>query len=198
MEARERKTKKDWAEEVKTLLDVNDYSVPVAFAHHRLVVKGYVDRVDISTEHGETVACHKRLWEKEGVAYRPEHYLPLLGRKPGALDHARSFRDLNLPGCFEILRRKLESQEGHQGTKEYIAVLQLLLKRPVCVVAGAIERAISLTYPNASIIRLYCCTEEYAQSSVFSLDGREHLKGIEIAHPDLKAYATLINEEARS
>jgi len=178
--------------------DKNDYSVPVAFAHHRLVVKGYVDRVEVFSQDGEAVASHKRIWEKESVSYRPEHYLPLLNRKPGALDHARPFLDLNLPDCFETLRRKLESQEGHQGTKEYIAVLQLLVKRSVPVVAKAIVRALPLPYPQASIVRLYCCTEETIQASTFSLDGREHLKGIEVSRPDLKAYQSLTETEVRS
>ena len=29
------------------------------------------------------------LWEKEAIAFKPIHYLELLERKPGALDHAK-------------------------------------------------------------------------------------------------------------
>ena len=181
-----------------TRFDKNAYSVPVAYAHHRLTVKGYVDRVEIFTRDGEMIAHHSRLWGKEGISYRPEHYLPLLERKPGALDHAVPFLDMNLPECFDTLRLKLESMDGHAGTKEFIGVLQLLMKRPVSVVAGAIKRALDLSYPSASIIRLYCCSEEYAKEAVFSLDGREHLKGVQVDNPDLHAYATLTNEEVRS
>ncbi len=177
--------------------DTNDYSVPVALAHHRVTVKGYVDRVELVTREGERIAVHARLWGKEGISYQLAHYLPLLTRKPGALDHAIPFLDLNLPGGFETLRRKLEAEAGHAGTKEFIAVLQLLLKRPLSVVAKAIERALPLPYPSASIIRLYCCTEEHVQA-LFSLDGREHLKGVQVKRPDLRAYAVLTDGEARS
>ena len=74
-------------------------------------------------------------------------------------------------------------------------MLQLLLRRSISVVTRAIERALPLPYPSASIIRLYCCSEEYAQASVFSLNGREHLKGVQVDRPDLTAYAVLTDGE---
>ena len=175
--------------------DKNDYSVPVAHAHHRVTIKGYVDRVKIFTKSGELIAHHARLWEKERVVYRPEHYLPLLERKPGALDHAAPLMGLNLPGDFDTLRRKLEAREGHGGTKEYIGVLRLLERRSVNVVVRAIRRALPLPYPSASIIRMYCCPEEFARDNTFSLDGREHLKGVRVDAPDLWAYGFLMGEE---
>lgn len=178
--------------------DRNDYSVPVQYAHHRLVAKGFVNRVDVFTKEGEQIASHRRIWKKECVSYEPEHYLPLLTRKPGALDHARPFLDLTLPDCFDTLRRKLESEEGHRGTKEYIAVLQLLMKRPLPVVTKAIERALPLPCPSASIVRLYCCPEETISTQTFSLDGREQLKGIEVKAPNLTAYGSLTEKEGQS
>lgn len=67
--------------------DHNDYSVPVRYAHHPVVVKGYVDRVEICYRQ-EWIATHRRLWGQEDVSFEPLHYLALLERKPGALDHA--------------------------------------------------------------------------------------------------------------
>ena len=63
--------------------DGNDYSVPVRYAHHPVVVKGYVDRVVIY-ELQKVIARHRRLWGKAGVRFEPVHYLALLERKPGA------------------------------------------------------------------------------------------------------------------
>ena len=68
--------------------DHNDYSAPVRYAHHPVVVKGYVDRVEICYRQ-EWIATHQRLWGQEDVCFEPLHYLALLERKPGALDHAR-------------------------------------------------------------------------------------------------------------
>ena len=59
----------------------NDYSVPVAYAHHELTVKGYIDRVEIYNGL-KMIARHNRNWGKESVSYEPVHYLPLLERKP--------------------------------------------------------------------------------------------------------------------
>jgi len=41
--------------------------------------------------------------------------LPLLERKPGAIDHARPMADLNLPDCFNVLRRRLENEQQRTG-----------------------------------------------------------------------------------
>jgi hypothetical protein len=90
--------------------DDNDYSVPVSYAHHEILVKGYVDRVVLC--HKDTaVAEHVRSWGKEGVFFDYRHYLGLLERKPGSLDHARPLMDLHLPECFDTLRRRLEGEE---------------------------------------------------------------------------------------
>ena len=73
--------------------DRNDYSVPVRFAHCPVVIKGYIDRVEVC-RFDERIASHPRLWTKEGVHFDPVHYLALLERKPGGLDYARGDRDL--------------------------------------------------------------------------------------------------------
>ena len=76
--------------------DANDYSVPVRYAHHPVVVKGYVDRVEVF-HRAEGIAAHERIWDQEQVSLEPVHYLALLECKPGALDHARPLEDWPLP-----------------------------------------------------------------------------------------------------
>jgi len=172
----------------------NDYSVPVAFAHHELTVKGYVDRVEIFNGL-KLVARHKRIWGKESVSYDPIHYLPLLERKPGALDYAQPLFDFKLPECFDILRRKLESQRGHEGTKEYIQSLLLIEKYSLGRVQKAIKKALRLPYPSSQIVKLYCMPEEKTELATFSLAGREHLKGIEVRSTNPGAYSSLTSME---
>ena len=108
----------------------NDYSVPTQFAHHEIILKAYVDKIMLHTKAGEHIASHNRIWLKYRVNYDPKHYLRLLSFKPGALDYAQPFREIQLPECFNVLRKKLEAlfPDKHQGTKEYIEVLQLLEK----------------------------------------------------------------------
>lgn len=177
--------------------DSNDYSVPVRYAHHEITVKGFVDCVEIFSRDGERIAQHERIWEKERVSYKPEHYLPLLERKPGSLDHSVPLMRLELPVCFDVLRRELEAQKGHEGTKDYIAVLRLLERHPASRVARAIERSLSLPYPSIDVIRLYALPEERPAAAVFCLDGREHLKGVRVDCPDLSAYSSLLEEGGR-
>lgn len=175
--------------------DDNDYSAPVAYAHHELIVKGYVDRVEVHGPDGEEIACHQRIWEREKVCYEPRHYLPLLERKPGALDFAAPLFGFQLPGCFETLRRKLEAEREHAGTMDYIRVLRLIERYCVPRVARAIEKALPLPYPSPEIVKLYCQPEESPATATFRLEGREHLKGITVARPDLAAYGRLMEED---
>jgi hypothetical protein len=94
--------------------NANDYSVPVAYAHHELTVSGGIEEVRI-TERDQLVCVHARIWEREQVSFDPLHYLALLERKPGAFDSARPLADWDLPDCFALLRRRLEASLGRQG-----------------------------------------------------------------------------------
>ncbi len=64
---------------------------------------------------GQLVATHARDWDKAQTFYEPGHYLALLERKPGAFDVARPLEDWELPGCFWLLRRRLEADLGSNG-----------------------------------------------------------------------------------
>jgi hypothetical protein len=63
----------------------NDYSVPVAYGHRDVWLRGYVDKVVIGCG-GDVIARHPRCWEREDMVFDPIHYLPLLEQKVGALD----------------------------------------------------------------------------------------------------------------
>ena len=69
----------------------NDYSVPVAYGHRDVLVKGYVDQVVVSCG-SEFIAEHPRSYGRDDFIYDPIHYLPLLERKTGALDQAAHYR----------------------------------------------------------------------------------------------------------
>ena len=55
----------------------NDYSVPVAYGHMEVVVRGYVGEVVISNG-AEVIARHPRSYERDDFVFDPVHYLPLL------------------------------------------------------------------------------------------------------------------------
>ena len=56
----------------------NDYSVPTAYGHRDVVVKGYVDVVVIVCG-SEEIARHRRSYGREELIFDPLHYLALLG-----------------------------------------------------------------------------------------------------------------------
>ena len=102
----------------------NDYSVPVAYGHRDVLVRGYVDQVVISCGSG-VIAKHPRSYRDDFV-YDPIHYLPLLEQKAGALDQAAPLQGWDLPEEFAALRRLLESRMGPRGKREFVQVLRLL------------------------------------------------------------------------
>ena len=103
----------------------NDYSVPVAYGHRDVLVRGYVHEVVISCG-SEVIARHRRSYERDDFVFNPLHYLPLLEHKTGALDQAAPLVGWELPEEFGILRRLLESRMGKRGKREYVQVLRLM------------------------------------------------------------------------
>jgi len=176
--------------------DRNDYSVPVAYAHHEILVKGYVDRV-LLVHKQCIVAEHRRSWGKEGVFFNYLHYLPLLERKPGAIDHARPMADLNLPDCFNVLRRRLENEQQKQGegTREFIRVLRLLEDYPMGRLEEVVEKALAMRVHSRDAIAQFLSPRPLQQST-FLLDGQKHLRRVQVDRPDLIAYRTLLSREA--
>ena len=103
----------------------NDYSVPVAYGHREVLVRGYVGEVVISCG-SEVIARHRRSYQRDDFIFDPLHYLPLLEHKTGALDQAAPLAGWELPEEFAVLRRVLESRMGKQGKREFVQVLRLL------------------------------------------------------------------------
>ena len=117
----------------------NDYSVPVAYGHREVLVRGYVEAVVIACGTA-VIARHRRSYGREDVLLEPLHYLALLERKTGALDQAAPLAGWELPEAFLTLRRLLEARLGKAGRREWVQVLRLLeVFRPEEVEAGVAE-----------------------------------------------------------
>jgi len=174
--------------------DDNDYSVPVYYAHHEILVKGYVDRV-VLCHKDKVVAEHVRSWGKEGVFFDYLHYLPLLERKPGSLDHARPLMDLNLPECFDTLRRRLEGEEEKKGggLREFIRVLRLLEDHSMDRLREAVEKALVIHAHSRDAVLQFLVPHFSWRNTTFLLDGCKHLRLIRVSKPDLSAYRNLLS-----
>ncbi|HUX16528.1 MAG TPA: IS21 family transposase [Phycisphaerae bacterium] len=124
--------------------DGNRYSVPRRWAFEAVMVKAYVERVEVVAG-GQTIARHGRSYGQGEQVLDPCHYLVTLGRRPAALDHSSVFRDWRLPATFDALRTSLEERHGPlAGARHYIRVLQLLAEHPV----ARVEQGIALCRPK--------------------------------------------------
>ena len=118
-----------------------EYSVPIAWGHREVVIRGYVDTVVISCG-AEIIARHVRSYEREDFVFDPLHYLALLERKIGALDQAAPLAGWELPEAFATLRRLLEARMGKQGKREFVQVLRLMEVFRIDDVAAGVRDAI--------------------------------------------------------
>jgi hypothetical protein len=107
-----------------------------------VTVHAYVFRVTIAWQ-DIIIASHVRSYGREDEVLEPQHYLPVLLRKPGACARATPILQWHLPPVYETYHRRLRKQRsGSVGTKEYIQVLMLLKDRPLEAVTAAVERAL--------------------------------------------------------
>ena len=121
----------------------NDYSVPVAYGHREVLIRGYVGEVIISCG-AETIARHRRSYEREDLVFDPLHYLPLIEQKIGALDQAAPLQGWDLPEVFATLRRLMEARMGKPGKREYVQVLRLMETFRLADVEAAVRDALRL------------------------------------------------------
>jgi hypothetical protein len=142
----------------------------------------------------DTVADHRRSWGKQGVFFNYVHYLPLLEKKPGSLYHALPLADLNLPECFGILHRRLQGKAEREGdgTREYIRVLRLIEDHGLPKVAQAVEKGLRVGAHTRDAIAQFLIPQPPWRPPTFRLDGREHLRLVKVAGPDIAAYQDLL------
>src|SRR5258706_16216513 len=119
-----------------------DYSVPTAYGHREVLVRGYVHEVVISCG-AEVIARHPRSYEREDFVFEPLHYLALIEQKINALDQAAPLAGWRLPEEFATLRRLLEARMGKQGKREFVQVLRLMDAFRADEVAAAVRDAIA-------------------------------------------------------
>ncbi len=141
--------------------ETNDYSVPVAYGHQDVWVRGYVDQVVIGCR-GEVIARHPRCYAREDVVFDPVHYLPLIERKINALDQAAPLAGWGLPEEFQALRRLMEARMLKMGRREYVQVLRLLETFSLDDLHGAVKDALRLRVAGFDAIKhlLLCRIEK--------------------------------------
>ena len=122
----------------------NRYSVPVAHAGDSLLLRAFVNRVEI-TNGTRVVAVHQRCYGREQDVLDVFHYLPLLKERPGAFDHAKPLKMWNHPAILDrYLARLRERLSPRTATMEFIRVMELCVDHSLGEVATAVEQAMAL------------------------------------------------------
>jgi hypothetical protein len=173
----------------------NDYSVPTAYGHRPVLVKGYVDEVVIACG-AETIARHPRSYAREDFVFDPRHYLALLERKIGALDQAAPLQGWDLPEAFGTLRRLLEARLGKGGKREYVQVLRLLETFRLEDVHAGVREALRLGAIGFDAVKhLVLCRIERRPPKL-DLTVYPYLPRVAVATTSAKAYMALLSEAA--
>jgi transposase len=135
--------------DTKSLVTIrqNRYSVPVALAG--LKVHARIGAREITISHdGRVVAVHERLHGKFGTSARLDHYLELLSRKPGALEHSLALaqeRDRSAwPECMDELWAALTDRYGRsEAARQMVDVLLLCREHDPGAVQLAVRGALA-------------------------------------------------------
>lgn len=172
--------------------ETNDYSVPVAYAHHPVLVKAFVWEVVISAA-SEVIARRPRSYGREEMIFDPLHYLALLEQKTNALDQAAPLQGWGLPEEFGELRRQMEARQGKRGRREYVQVLRLMETFPLNDVAAAVRQSLAMRAIGFDAVKhLVLCALDRRPPKL-DLENYPHLPLAEVALTRAADYQTLLS-----
>jgi transposase len=121
----------------------NRYSVPVECAAESLLLRAFVNRVEI-TDGTRVVAVHERCYGREQDVLDVFHYLPLLKQRPGAFDHAKPLKMWAHPAVLDRYLACLRERLPHRAaTLEFLHVVELCVSHSLDEVAAAVEQAMT-------------------------------------------------------
>ena len=171
--------------------ETNDYSVPVAYGHQRVLLKAFVWEVVIACG-SEVIARHRRSYGREEMIFDPLHYLALLEQKTNALDQAAPLVGWELPEEFLELRRQMEARLGKRGRREYVQVLRLLETFSMGEVSTAIRQAQLLRAISFDAVKhlLLCAIEQ--RPPKLDLENYPYLPAAEVALTRAADYQALM------
>lgn len=175
----------------------NDYSVPTAYAHQEVLIKGYVDRVEVICR-GEQIAVHPRSYEREDFIANPLHYLALLEHKPRALDQAAPLDGWVLAEPMHRIRRLMEARSGKEGRREYIQVLRLCERFEQPLVEWAVARALDMGAISFDAVKMIALARLEQRPARLDLQFYPHLPRAHVGRTDPHSYMGLLSQTGAS
>ena len=127
------------------------YSVP-AYGPTTVLVKATPFEIRILSSN-QTIAVHKRIFEKGRISTDLSHYIDVLEHKPRAVRTATPVLQAGLPDVFELYRRKVYDNTG-VGDRKFVAILRLSLDLGKEQLAAALKTALASGALDPSDVRL--------------------------------------------
>ena len=122
----------------------NRYSLPVECDAKSLLLRAFVDRVEI-TDGTRLIATHERCYGREQDILDVFHYLPLLKKRPGAFDHAKPLKMWTRPSVLDHYLARLRERLSHRAaTMEFLRVMEFCVEHSLDQVAAAVAQAMTL------------------------------------------------------
>jgi transposase len=186
--------------DAKSLVTIrqNRYSVPVSLAGLKVSVR--IGAREITINHaGREVARHERLHGKFGTSAQLDHYLELLVRKPGGLEHSVALaqeRDRGAwPDCFDELWAALTDRYGRSdAARQMVDVVLLCREHGPDHVALAVRGALTAGAHDGRAVQVLARrAESTTRATPVPLTGLEpRLREHERPAPDLTDYDQLL------
>jgi transposase len=185
--------------DAKALVTVrqNRYSVPVALAGLR--VSARIGAREITISHaGHEVARHERLHGKFGTSAQLDHYLELLARKPGGLEHSLALAQERergaWPAVFDELWTALTDRYGRsEAARQMVDVLMLCRDHGPERVALAVRGALAAgAHDGRAVAVLARRAETLAPAPAPLADLQPRLAAHARPAPDLTDYDQLL------
>lgn len=175
--------------------DHNRYSVPVEHAHEQLVLHAFPQRIEIALGK-ETLAVHRRCWDREQDILDPQHYLSLLARRPRAFERAKPLKAWRQqwPAVFDRYWEALKAHySGQRGTKVFIQVLQLCQDYTEETLASALDQALAChCYQVEGVRELVRRQAERPRPAPADLCAYPELAAVSVQLPDLQHFNQLL------
>jgi transposase len=130
-------------------VDRNRYSVPAAFAGTVVSVRVTAQQVRVAAQ-AEIIASHDRHFGRDQLICDPWHYLPVLGKKPGALRNGAPFVNWSLPEPVQQVRDHLLKQPA--GDRAFVELLMLAREAGLDTLTVACELALEYRLITAPVI----------------------------------------------
>jgi hypothetical protein len=176
----------------------NHYSVPVRLVGSKVAARVGAREIDVLTD-GRLVATHPRLRGSQLRSARLDHYLELLARKPGALEHSLALRQEReqgrWPECFDELWQQLRERVGaSEAARQIVDVLLLCRDHDPKIVELAVRGALTAGAVDGRAVALLCDRKTRPPADAIELPDR--LAQHDRPTPGLGEYDQLLGREA--